>query len=441
MARTTRDLSRKQGLWLAGGCAVFLAAISAAALITVSMTSVQEVRQQQDQARRSEPRPPAELANVPELVIEPIPANPHQAHQQLAQLVQRIRAKNQEDPNEGFIKELIRTRSDLRGLPFIMGGACRMEPALTNTFAQAVATTHDSLRAEDNSTFGAVDSVDVFWDRWSGQDPSAGVAALTQIYGPQTKQRRESLAKHLQSVEHPAATKALARAAVFDFNNEVRIAAVDGLKNRRKKDYTDVLVAALRHPWPNAAQNAAHAIARLQRRDLVPQLVAFLAEPDPRAPFDRDGHGEMAVREMVKINHHRNCLLCHAPSEANVMPGGVNAVVPTPGESFPTPQPGSPYGSQPSEAMVRADVTYLRQDFSVMQPVAHAAPWPEMQRFDFMVRTRVLTQEEAAEHAKQAAAPAQLSPHHRAVIGALERLTGKHNVAPTAAAWAEAVKQ
>ncbi len=438
MARTTRDLPRNQGLWLAGGCAVFLAAISAAALITVSLTSVQDVRQQQAETRRAEPRPPSELAKVPELVIAPIPANPQLARQQLAQLVQRIRAENQKDPNEGFVKKLIQTRIDLRGLPFIMGGACRMDAALSQTFAMAVATTHDSLRAEDSSSFSAVDSVDVFWTRWGGQDASAGVAALTQIYGPQTKQRRESLAKHLQSVEHAAATKALARAAVFDFNNEVRIAAVDGLKGRRKKDYTDTLLAALRHPWPAAAQNAAHAIARLQRRDLVPQLVAFLAEADPRAPFDRDGHGEMAVREMVKINHHRNCLLCHAPSEANVMPGGVNAVVPTPGEAFPTPSPGNPYGSQPSEAMVRADVTYLRQDFSLMQPVAGAAPWPEMQRFDYMVRTRVVSQDEAAAKAKQATG---LSPHHRAVIGALERLTGKHNVAPTATAWAEAVKK
>ena len=143
---------------------------------------------------------------------------------------------------------------------------------------------------------------------------------------------------------------------------------------------------------------------------------------------------------MVKVNHHKNCLLCHAPSDVNTMPGGVNAVVPTPGESFPTPTPGNPYGSQPSEVMVRADITYLRQDFSVMQHVANAAPWPEMQRFDYMVRTRVLTQEEAATHAK-AAAPTELSPHHKATIAALERLTGKHNVAPTAAAWAEAVKK
>ena len=42
------------------------------------------------------------------------------------------------------------------------------------------------------------------------------------------------------------------------------------------------------------------------------------------------------------------------------------------------------------------DVTYLRQDFSAMLPVAEAHPWPEMQRFDFPVRERNVTEDEAA---------------------------------------------
>lgn len=192
-----------------------------------------------------------------------------------------------------------------------------------------------------------------------------------------------------------------------------------------------------------AAENAGRAIARLNRQDLVPQLVAFLAERDPRQPFEQDVNGQpvTVVREMVKINHHRNCLLCHQPAPPNSTPGNgtVFAAVPTPGEPFPTPQPGNPYGSMPTEAMITADVTYLRQDFSVLQPVAHAAPWPEMQRFDFLVRTRVLTQDEVREHQQKAGAALELSPNHKAALAALVRLTGKENVAPTAAAWAAAL--
>jgi hypothetical protein len=39
-------------------------------------------------------------------------------------------------------------------------------------------------------------------------------------------------------------------------------------------------------------------------------------------------------------------------------------------------------------------VTYLRQDFSVMMTVPDAHPWPELQRFDFLVRERKLTADE-----------------------------------------------
>jgi len=441
MAKAIRDLPRYQGWWLAGGCVAFLTAVTAAALITAAMTAVQESRERQVAQQRTEPRPPSELLRVPEVRLLPAQGNHAAARQELVQVFQKVRTQEQADA-DGFVKNLLATRTDMKGMPFLMGGMCRMDNTTSGLFGAAVGTTHDALQEETNSTFRSVDSVDVFWTRWGGQDTSVGVAALTQIYGPQTVTRRESLAKHLQAIDHPASTKALARAAVYDFDHHVRLAAVDGLAKRSKQDYTDVLLAGLHHPWVMASQNAARAIARLNRQDLVPQLVAFLAEPDPREPFDQDCNGKQCavVREVVKINHHRNCVLCHAAAPANTMPSGVFAVMPTPGEPFPTPMPGSPYGSMPSELMIRADVTYLRQDFSVLQPVEGASPWPEMQRFDFFVRTRELTAEEVAEHNKQkAGGAATLSAHHKAAIGALERLTGRQDVEPTAAAWAAAV--
>jgi len=441
MAKTSWDLPSHKAMLLVGGCTAYLATIAIAALISVSMASVDQSRERAEQARIEERHTPAELLKVPEVDLERIPANAQQAKVQLAQLTQKIRREDSVAP-DGFLKKVIKERSDLQGLPFLMGGACRMEPALSNSFASAVATTHDSLRAADKATFRTVEPVERFWERWGGQDNSAGIAALTQIYGPQKPARRESVARSLQSIDHPSSTKALARAAVYDFDYQVRWAALDGLKGRSKEDYTDVLLAGLHYPWPTAAQNAARAIVRLDRRDLVPQLVAFLAEPDPRAVFEKEVDGKVVpvVREVVRINHHRNCLLCHAPSQANVMPGGVVAVVPTPGEPFPVPDDsgGSPYGSMPTESMIRSDITYLRQDFSVLQPVANAHPWPEMQRFDFLVRTRVLTAEEAREQRKQQkiAGVAPVSENHQAAIQALQRLTGKNDVAPTAAAWA-----
>ena len=72
----------------------------------------------------------------------------------------------------------------------------------------------------------------------------------------------------------------------------------------------------------------------------------------------------------------------------------------------------------------------------MMQPVADAAPWPEMQRFDFLVRTRELTKEEAdAFRAKlDKREPGRITPYQRAAVTALRELTGK-DTAPTGEAW------
>lgn len=86
--------------------------------------------------------------------------------------------------------------------------------------------------------------------------------------------------------------------------------------------------------------------------------------------------------------------------------------------------------------LVRIDVTYLRPDFSVLQAVGDASPWPEMQRFDFLVRTRELTEQEAATYRQKLTTgdSGRLSPYHRAALAALRELTGR-DTAPTPEAW------
>ena len=86
--------------------------------------------------------------------------------------------------------------------------------------------------------------------------------------------------------------------------------------------------------------------------------------------------------------------------------------------------------------MIRVDVPYLRPDFSAVLAVGDAHPWPEMQRFDFLVRERQLTVEEVATY-RDKLTPKEagvLSPYHKAALGALRELTGK-DTAPTAEAW------
>ena len=214
---------------------------------------------------------------------------------------------------------------------------------------------------------------------------------------------RLGLVKYLTGVPHIEATRALAKLAIFSSEEDVRLAAIESLKVRREKDYTDILVKGLRYPWPAVAKRAADAIGRMERTDLIPELVAVLAQDDPRLPVihEKEGKKVSTVREMVKINHHRNCMMCHAPG--NPSTGSANAMtaeVPVMGQPLPSPLEG--YRQSSPDLMIRIDVTYLRQDFSALLPVADAQPWPECSGFDFFVRERKLTDEEAGPLSREA---------------------------------------
>jgi hypothetical protein len=269
----------------------------------------------------------------------------------------------------------------------------------------------------------------------------ARIAALTQILAPMPDMH-PGLVKYLSTVSHVEATRALARLAIFSGEEETRKAVLDALKVRRERDYTAILVEGLRYPWPAVARRAAVAIAKLERNDLLPKLVDLLEEPDPRAPVTREVNQKRVpvVRELVRVNHHRSCLLCHAPGNTGkVSADTLTAEVPVPGQPLTPPSGG--YNASQQDILVRLDVTYLRQDFSALQPVADANPWPEMQRFDFLVRSRELTEEEAKAYREKLTPgePSEFSPYQRAALVALRELTGR-DTEPTPEAWRRLLK-
>jgi hypothetical protein len=267
------------------------------------------------------------------------------------------------------------------------------------------------------------------------------IAALTQILMPMT-QMHPGLAKYLSTISHVEATRALARLAIFSADEDARKAAVEALKVRRERDYTEILVDGLRYPWPTVARRAADAITKLERKDLLPQLIDVLEQGDPRAPVTQEVKGKSVpvVSELVRVNHHRSCLLCHAPGNTGkVSADAVTAEVPVPGQPLNPPSGG--YNTSQPEILVRVDVTYLRQDFSALLAVADANPWPEMQRFDFLVRTRVLSDEEASAYRDKLKRrePGEFSPYQRAALSALRELTGR-DTEPTPQAWRRLLK-
>jgi hypothetical protein len=349
----------------------------------------------------------------------------------------------------------MKQRPELRGMPFVMGDACRLNMNKAQSFQTSVEAVRTGLERDLHSTPTETHNQQStpFWNAYlastgnQGLTTDHGIAALTQVLGPERQGLRASLVQQLASSPLPEATRALARAAVFEASGDIRRDAIKALKNRKNEQdlliSNEVLMHGLRYPMAIVSKRTADAMIMLDRKDLLPQVAAFLDEPAPGdpAPPAEDGNGACTVREVVRINHHRNCLLCHPPS-ATGSTQEVPGVIPIPGQSFPS-SPREAYGQAKSsgEPMVRADTTYLRQDFSVLMPVANAAPWPEMQRFDFLVRTRELTPTElAAKQQEMKQRPANhLSDNHKAAIFVLERLSGQQNVAPTREAWQNAL--
>jgi hypothetical protein len=376
---------------------------------------------------------------------------------------------------DAFMTALLENRTDLAGLPFAMGDDCRTSVERTKQFTQAVATVRQALSTPVNAVLTTINTgtanavlvshpnngnAPAFWSQYRNlcdqedmtlsradkmkteQITLARIAALMQMMAPETPELRLGLVKYLTGIPHVEATKALARMAIFSAEDEIRFAAIDSLKVRKEKDYTDIFLKGLRYPWPAVAKRSADAIARLDRADLIPELVAMLASDDPRLPSVKttDGKQIASVREMVKINHHRNCMMCHAPGNpGNVSANAITAEVPVQGQPLPLPFEG--YRQSSPDLMIRVDVTYLRQDFSAMLPVEDAHPWPDLQRFDFFVRERKLSSEEADVYKVKLTAKEEgvLSPYHKAALAALRELTGK-DTEPTAEAWRKLLK-
>src|SRR5262249_19109870 len=99
----------------------------------------------------------------------------------------------------------------------------------------------------------------------------------------------------------------------------------------------------------------------------------------------------------------------------------------------PVPALGGYLGLVPSGAFVRADITYLKQDFSVPLQVPKPGRWPAVQRFDFFVRERRATARDLREGLARTAAGT--SDHHQAACFALRELTGLKPRQEGVAAW------
>jgi hypothetical protein len=245
------------------------------------------------------------------------------------------------------------------------------------------------------------------------------VPTLTQMLQIESEVTRLLLVRELRRIRSTTATTQLAGRALLDLSPAVRRAAVAGLEGRPGSPYVPVLLQGLRYPWPPVADHAAVALCTLKPQEAVAPLVDLLDLPSPSAPVLDAQTNEYSVRELVRLNHLRSCLLCHAPS-LDTKDGIVRGLVPTPGTALPSSNGGG-YYEAPAGDFIRADITYLHQDFSANLPEKDAEPWPHEQRFDFVTRRRALAPSEMADIS---ASPATY-PQRDAVLYALRGITGK----------------
>ena len=411
------------------------------------------------------------LHNTPELSLHqqfPKSLTKNEARERILKSLKDALEVNQKAKEpDAFVRNLMETRPDLHGLPFLLGKACRLEPRTATQLAVAAAMVRSPGRSIGSRTLPTKQQQPypfaAFWHQWT--DPrlvattaeilvrgdianrsawdiddahvQTGILALNQILIGEESPVRKGLVVNLGAKENAQATKSLVKLAVFDPDHEVRELALIGLSQRHSQEYCSQLAEAIRLPWAPAARHAAAAIVRLNAKQAIPSLINFLDEPDPAA----------AVRAREEAQRLRGPRVgSHQPqSQLSALPRGRGQERPL------RPRSGRGHGPEPRGTAAALDKPAIlwfprqwrphgsgghnlpAQDFSALLTVADPGPWPAKQRFDFLVRTRVLSKAEAAEQLAQTE-PGATSPQHQAALAALRDLTGQ-DFGPSAEAW------
>ena len=349
-----------------------------------------------------------------------------------------------------LIPRLSSTRADLIGLPFHTSGLARMSteealnlrvlsgrlrliiqnsiPGVSEEVVDA-RPDHELLRRQLLGT-----PQQTLWLR-----PQA-ISTLRQLLMAEHKNVRLVLVDLLSNIDGRLAGLILAERAIFDLDAEVRLAALVALNNRPSAEYESALVAGLRYPWPAMADHAAEALVVLNLKNAVPRLAMLLDSRELGEPYALNVNQakRAVVPELVRINHLRNCLLCHSYSGSQADP--IRGLVPHAEHTVPLPVAGVQIetkgwggggGGRPTvnvvtSTFVRPDVTFLRQDFSIVQPVPkHGRLWPADQRFDYLIRLRPINSSELDAWQNKLEASRTSAPQSDALLYALRELTGE----------------
>ena len=360
------------------------------------------------------------------------------ADEQKFQLRRELRRAVRKDKSLGDdialepLKDVLAQRTDLHGLPLSMGDECQSDvdetrdlKQVSSSVGRTIGAFNGSLGSRDAAQNDAFRNLSIkqmvsFCMRDHAENPtSQKLKTIDQILQIDHPRLRLEMIDSLRKSGTVAAIKVMVNKAKFDLESKVRIAAIEGLADVEPDIIRQSLLDGLNYPWHVVAEHSAEALVQLNDQDAIPSLIDMLDLPHPQ--FPTQDNGELVQRELVGINHMRNCLLCHAPSISQK--DSVRGLIPHTSRPLPPLYYGSGGSSNEVPFAVRADITYLEQDFSVVLPVENPGPWPSEQRFDFVVQQKRLT----ADEAEKAAREINQSPNRNrnAIIFALRELTGE----------------
>ena len=346
----------------------------------------------------------------------------------------RLRKFNSDRVKNGFrtnqlestkrLKATLEEREDLAGLPIVLGDKCQLDENDADKMDKAsrslgpVFSKLDLLKTQKGKGSRKIEqlknsylaSIDSTFKGFGGHNRH--LSTVDQMLQARDPEFRVKFVKFLGIQQSETSANLLTCYAKYDLDAGIRMAATKELSKLSPDSIRNQLLKGFEYPWLPAVQHSAEALVRLNDTAVIPYLVSKLRHPNPKR-IRRLESGAYVRSELVAINHLKNCMLCHADSNSTKDKG--RAPVP----QWDRPLPIMYYHSQADSLAARADVTYLRQDFSVVQPVSERPRlWPKMQRMDYLVQQVPLTAEETRRNVTQ-----DESEYRNAIIFALRMLT------------------
>ncbi len=150
-------------------------------------------------------RLPQKLAEVPEISLEDSPARgtpADEAFEHVAHLVEKINHVNT-TKMDAYVEALSSRRSDLHGLPFAMGDACRLSKERGQHFLSELTT----LRVAMGNPAALASHLPNPSAQPAGESAiQARIAALVQVLDPESTPMRQQMVKYLATLSHVDAT-------------------------------------------------------------------------------------------------------------------------------------------------------------------------------------------------------------------------------------------